>query len=326
MSIKNWNAATGSFMAPLNWSSTNAPIAGDNLYLQSGIAILAHRTFGSAAALTTIGLIGATAASAPVLVLQDVTLKNVKLSEAPPHYQGPVEGSPPGYYAAKFGMIWIKETVTNDGGMIEGGRDSLGPATSLKILLNPGAALINKGTLAAFPGGQLTISGSGSGKVENDGSINALGGKITISTHLTGVGSTSTSTSGGGGYSGSIEINAAVDAGQTFHISQGSLQIDQPLKFFGKVDLGVPQLAGTVRMEALDAASWDVKGSMLELFNAAGAAIGSLQFTTPQTQATLVVSNLADAAYGHAVSITASHPSGPASTSLNVLPYHGPVH
>ncbi len=85
----------------------------------------------------------------------------------------------------------------------------------------------------------------------------------------------------------------------------------------------MPQLAGTVRLEALNAANWDVKGSLLELFNAAGAAIGSLQFTTPQSRATLVVSNLADAAYGHTVSITASHPSGPASNSLSVLPYHG---
>ncbi len=323
MSIKNWNAATGSFMVSLNWSSLDTPVAGDNLYLQSGTAVLAHRTLGLATALTTIGLIGATAASAPVLVLQDVTLKNVKLSEAPPHYQGPVGGSPPGYYAPKFGTIWIKGTVTNDGGMIEGGRDSLGPATDLKILLNPGAALINKGTLAAFPGGQLTISGSGAARVENDGSINALGGKVMIATHLAGVGSTSTSNSGGGGYSGSVEVNAAVDAGQTFHISQGSLQIDQPLKFLGKVDLGVPQLAGAVRLEGLNAASWDVKGSLLELFNAAGAVIGTLQFTTLQSQATLVVSNLPDPSYGHAVSITASHPSGPASTSLSVLPYHG---
>ena len=310
-------------MNALNWSSGDAPISGNNLYIQTGIAILANRTFGSAAVITTIGLIGATAATAPMLVLQDVMLKNVKLSEAPPHYAGPVSGSPPGYYSAKYGAVWIKGVVTNDGGMIEGGRDSLGPATGLKILLNPGAALINKGTLAAFPGGQLTISGSGAARVENDGSINALGGKVMISTHLTGVGSTSTSTSGGGGYSGSVEINAAVDAGQTFHISQGSLQIDQPLGFLGKIDLGVPQLAGTVRMEGLNAASWDMKGSLLELFNAAGAAIGSLQFTTPQSRATLVVSNLADAAYGHAVSITASHSSGPASTSLSVLPYHG---
>ena len=323
MSIKNWNAATGSFMVSRNWSSLNAPVAGDDLYLQSGTAILAHRTLGSAAAITTIGLIGATAASAPVLVLQDITLKNVKLSEAPPHYQGPVGASPPGYYAAKFGMIWIKDTVTNDGGMIEGGRDSLGPATGLKILLNPGAALINKGTLAAFPAGQLTVSGSGAARVQNDGSINALGGKVIISTHLTGVGSISTSNSGGGGYSGSVEVNAAVDAGQTFHISQGSLQIDQPLKFLGKIDLGASQLAGTVRLEGLNAASWDVKGSLLELFNAAGTFIGSLQFTTQQSKATLVVSNLPDPSYGHAVSVTASHSSGPSSTSVGVLPYHG---
>lgn len=326
MSVKQWNNAAGSFMASVNWSSASAPVVGDNLYLRSGTALLAHQTFGSAAALTTIGLIGDTAAGAPMLVLQDVTLKNVKLSEAPAHYQGPVSGSPPGYYAAKYGAVAIKGSVTIDGGMVEGGRDSLGPSTVLKIVLDPGAVLINKGTLAAFPSGELTISGAGAGRVENDGSINDLGGKVTISTHLTGVGSISTSNSGGGGYSGSVEIKAAVDAGQTFHISRGSLQVDQPISFMGKVDLGVPQLAGTVRLEGINAASWDVKGSLLELFSAAGAVIGSLQFTTPQSQASLVVGNLADATYGHTVSITASQPSGPASTSLSVLPYHTPAH
>lgn len=294
--------------------------------MRNGTAILANQTFGSAAVQTTIGLIGATDATAPTLVLQNVTLKNVKLSEAPPHYTGPVSGSLPGYYSAKFGTVSIKGTVTNDGGMMEGGRDSLGPNASLKIDLDAGAALINKGTLAAFPSGQLTISAHGVARVENDGAISAAGGKVTISAHLTGVGSAMTSTAGGGGFSGSIEVNAAVDAGQTFHISQGSLQIDQPASFLGKVDLGVPQLAGTVHLEALNAASWDMKGSLLELFNAAGAAIGSMQFTTPQSQATLVVSNLSDAVYGHVVSITANHPSGPASTSPSVLPYHSPVH
>lgn len=323
MSVKIWKTTTGSFMTALNWSSATAPLAGNDLYMQTGTAILVNRTFGSAAALTTIGLIGATAATAPMLVLQDVTLKNVKLSEAPPHYTGPVSGSPPGYYSAKFGTVSIKGNVTNDGGMIEGGRDSLGPSTNLKIVLNAGAALINKGTLAALPSGQLTIMAQGVGRVENDGTINAAGGKVTISAHLTGVGSATTSSAGGGGFSGGIEVNAAVDAGQTFHISQGSLQIDQPASFLGKVDLGVPHLAGTVRLETLNAASWDMKGSLFELFNAAGATIGSLQFTTPQSQATLAVSTLADATYGHAVSITASHPSGPASTSPSVLPYHG---
>ncbi len=260
-----------------------------------------------------------------MLVLQNVTLKNVKLNEAPPLYNGPVSGSPPGYYAAKFGTVLVRGTVTNDGGVIEGGRDSLGPNASLKMVLDPGAALINKGVLTAFPSGQLVISGRGSARVENDGSISAAGGKVTISVHLTGVGNTYTSAAGGGGFSGGVEISAAVDAGQTFHISQGSLQIDQPLSFLGKVDLGAPQIAGTVRLEALNAASWEVKGSLLELFNTTGAVIGSLQFTTPQSQATLVVSNLSDATYGHVVSVTASHPSGPASTSPGILPYHNPV-
>lgn len=321
MSVAYWNGSTGSFRQARNWSQAAPPTTGDALYASSGNMTLNGGTFGATATRTTIGLMGSSASDAPSLVLRNVTLTNVTVSEAPPPYAGPYNDAPPGYYSPKYGNLLIAGVVTNDGGLIEGGRNSLGPAASLNIVMATGATLLNKGTLAAYPAGQLTIAGHGPATVENDGAINATGGKVTISTHLTGVGNIYTSTAGGGGFSGSVELNAAVDAGQTFHISQGSLQIDQPRSFLGLVDLGPAQLGGTVRLESLNAASWDAKGTLLELFNAAGKAIDTLQFTSPPTATMLAVSNIPDATYGHAVSIV-SHPFGSPATGANVLPYH----
>ncbi len=321
MSVEYWNGSTGSLRQARNWSQATTPAAGDALYAASGNMILSGGTFGALPVRTTIGLTGVTAAGAPSLTLNNVTLTNVAISEAPPLYAGPYNEAPLGYYSPKYGILQIVGAVTNDGGLIEGGRNSLGPAAGLNIVMATGATLINKGVLAAYPAGQLTIAGHGPATVENDGTINATGGKVTISTHLTGVGNVYTSAAGGGGFSGSVELNAAVDAGQTFHISQGSLQIDQPRSFLGRVDLGPTQFGGTVRLERLDAASWDAKGSLFELFNAAGKVVDTLQFTTPQTSATLIVSSISDAAYGPGVSI-ASHPFGPPATGANVLPYH----
>ncbi len=282
--------------------------------------VLNGGTFGAAASRTTIGLMGSSASDAPSLVLRNVTLTNVTISEAPPPYAGPYIDAPPGYYSPKYGNILIAGAVTNDGGLMEGGRNSLGPAASLNIVMAPGATLINKGTLAAYPAGQMTIAGHGPATVENDGAISAAGGKVTISTHLAGVGNVYTSAAGGGGFSGSVELNAAVDAGQTFHISQGTLQIDHPRSFLGQVDLGPTQFGGTVRLERIDAASWDAKGSLLELFSAAGKVIDTLQFTTPQSAATLLVSSISDAAYGPGVSI-AGYPHGSPPTGAHILPY-----
>ena len=295
-------------------------MAGDELYAQSGNITLSGGTFGSAAVRTTIGLIGDAADNAPSLTLRNVTLTNVAISEAPPLYSGPFDAAPPGYYSPKYGVLRIAGTVTNDGGLIEGGRNSLGPAASLTVNLNAGATLINKGTLAAYPAGKLTIAGHGRA-VENDGVINASGGKVTISTHLTGVGDTYTSAAGGGGFSGNVEINAAVDAGQTFHISQGSLQLDRPHSFLGQIDLGPTQFGGTVRLEGLKAASWDAAGSLVEFFNHAGKVIDTLQFTAPQDATTLVVYTTPDAAHGTAVNIVSAHPFG-APAGATILPYN----
>ncbi len=319
--VKNWQARGGSFSVARNWSPSQSPVAGDNLYIQSGMAVLAGQTFGSAGVQTTIGLTGASAAGAPTLALANVTLTNVKISEAPPAYIGPLSSAPSGYYNATYGTVTVAGKVVNDGGVIEGGRDfRLG--TSLNVSLQPGSTLVNKGVLLADALSQLNVTGHSGSKLENDKTIYAAGGTVTVSAHLTGVGEVDVVNSGPG-LSSEVELNAAVDAGQTFRIQRGVLQIDQPANFLGQVDLsGTP--SGQVRVEGLSAASWDTKGSMLELFDAAGSRIDTLRFTTPQDPTKLLVYSAPDPAYGHAVTITPSFASI-APLSATVLPQHMPA-
>jgi len=78
------------------------------------------------------------------------------------------------------------------------------------------------------------------------------------------------------GYSGNLEINAAVDAGQSFHLNRAVLQVDQPVGFLGQFDAVPSQGGGEVRLEGLCAASWDVNGSSVEVFDAAGSVIDTV--------------------------------------------------
>jgi len=222
-------------------------------------------------------------------------------------------------YDPKYGSIRVVGTVTNDGGIFEAGQNDRTPGSSLTIAIDSDATLINKGFLESYAYNRLTIGGGPDSTLENDGSIIAFGGPITVSVHLTGVGETNI-VGAGVGLSSSVEIDAAVEAGQTFHIGRGPLQLDQPLTFLGQVEINQQDLGGSVRLEALDAASWDIKDSLVEFFNASGDRIDTLQFTTPRDPATLAVYTTPDANYGQTVNVTNSRPFGVPSNGT-VLPY-----
>ena len=311
MSIKTWNVRFGLFSSATNWAPAEAPVAGDALVIQRGAAIIANQAFGSASARSTIGLVGQAVTDSPALVLWNATLNNVLVDNATP-------GSSPDYGPAKHGTILVAGRVTNDGGTLEAGRGNLlFGGDSLSITLLQGATLINKGSLYASPGNQMTVAGGNGSVLENDGSINAAGGTITVSARLTGIGDVFVGR--GAQHGANVELKAAVDAGQTFHIQQAGIQVDQPLSFLGTIDANLQQ-SGTVKLEGLTAASWDVKGSAVELFDAHGSVIDSLRFTAPPDPAMLAVYSSPDPTYGSAVVISSSHLGPPAGTPL--LPYH----
>lgn len=149
MSVEYWDGSTGYFRHARHWSQSATPSAGNELHAQSGNITLKGGTFGSADARTTIGLTGDTVAGAPSLTLKNVTLTNVAVSEAPPLYNGPYKDTQPGYYPAKYGTLHIVGTATNDGGLLEGRRNSLGPVANFGIVMDTGATLTNNGALAA---------------------------------------------------------------------------------------------------------------------------------------------------------------------------------
>ncbi len=241
----------------------------------------------------------------------NVTLKNVRIDEttASPANQA--------YNSFYHGTILVAGSVTNDGGSIAAQRGNV-PGGSLDITVAPGSTLINKGSIYATPGGQMTISGSDGSTLENDGAIDAAGGSIIVSTHLTGTGDVYASRSQM--RSPHLELKEAVDAGQTFHIFESALQIDQPASFLGQID-GNLQQYGEVELEGFTAASWDTNGNSLEFFDANGNVTDTLRFTTPQDPAMLAVYNRADPTYGNTMVVGASRFYGPPS-GTPLLPYH----
>lgn len=313
--VRNWTVFAGLFSSPGDWSPAGTPVAGDTLYIQRGLVVMVGQTFGSPSASTAISLIGDTAASAPMLALVNDTLRNVVVSNTPAPFSGPT--APPDYYSAKYGTVLIGGKVVNDGGTIEASRGSRVGGNNLSVLVQPGSTLVNKGTLLSGPNSQLTISGSSGGTVENDGKVVAGGGHVTISAHLTGTGDAYVKNAGVG-LDSRIEVNAAVDAGQTVHIEGGALQLDQPTSFLGQVEVPSAGVLGGVLVEGLSPASWDVKGNLLELSDSAGARLDTLRFTTPETQSSLAVYERPDATYGNTVLVSSSnHPPGG-----TVVPYH----
>ena len=313
MADKNWDATVGLFSSADNWTPNGAPAAGDRLYIPSGTALLFNTAFGSPDTPSSIGLTSASASQPSRLVAWNVTLTNVTLDNAP----APASGQSGGY-AGQSGALVVGGEVTNDGGLIEAGRGNLLlPGNSLDIVVAPYSTLVNKGSVGATPGNTMAISGYDGSALENDGAVFAAGGTVTVGTDLTGVGSVNLS-KGPPGFGGFVEVQAAVDAGQTFNLSYGAgLQIDQPMRFLGSVSLQ----GGQVSLEGLSAQSWDENGSVIDLFDASGSVIDTLSLAAPQDPSSLKVAVAPDPTYGSVVSVgTLPFFSPPSNGTL--LPYH----
>lgn len=327
MSTKNWGGGNGLFQSDYNWVPSEAPAAGDNLYIQSGISILFNDAFGSADARSSIGLIGDDANNPPLLVLWNATLTNVAIDNAPPPYTGPADQAPADY--SRHGELIVGGVVTNDGGVIQAGRVSGPPVrSSLDIVIAPGSTLVNNGLLEAGPFSTMSIVGYDESTLQNDQLVQAGGGKLTISAHLTGTGTVAATSAFASSAQGNVELQAAVDAGQTFRLSQATMQIDQPLSFQGGIQTSRGQGGGAVTLEGLSAASWDINDNTVELFDAGGSIVDTLRFTTPQDATTLAVFTKPDATYASSIVVgTIITPNfiygNPAPGSL--LPYQTPA-
>ncbi len=318
MAAKNWDAAAGLFSSAQNWSPNEVPAAGDSLYVPSGTAILFNSTFGAPDTPSGIGLTSGSASQPSQLVAWDAALEDVTLDNSPPLYSGPASGRPADDFTGRHGVLVVGGEVTNDGGTIEAGRGNLLlPGNSLDIVVAPYSTLINKGSVGATPGNTMAISGYDGSALENDGQVFAAGGAVTVGVDLTGVGSVSLS-KGPPGFGSSVEVQAAVDAGQTFDLGLGTgLRIDQPMSFLGSVSLG----DGQVALEGLQAQSWDENGSAIDFFDGSGGLIDTLRLAAPQDPSSLKVAVAPDPTYGSAVLVGAGPLfSPPASATL--LPYH----
>ena len=293
--MKFWNGSDGGFRSGHNWSPGGAPEAGDSLSIADGTAMLRGGSFGSADARTTIHLTGDADQPASLLVA-NATLTNVAIDE--------VTGIP-GDYAAKTGILVIKGQVVNDGGsFVAEGNVAVGHV--LDIEMQPHARLVNDGVIAADPAASLNIDGSDA-RVENDGTIGAYGGTVTIASRVTGTGDVISTD--GMILGGRIEFESGVGAGQTVHIERGAVQIDAPQSFLGSLDL--PAYSGFASLEGLNAASWATDGSLLELFDRSGALADTVRLTPQASPVDLKVSAITDPTYGSGVLISAAPPGQP---------------
>jgi len=173
----------------------------------------------------------------------------------------------------------------------------------------------------------MSIVGYDGSTLQNDRLVDAGGGKLTISAHLTGTGTVAATSALAHSAQGKVELQAAVDAGQTFRLSDATMQIDQPLSFQGGIETGRGG-GGAVALEGLSAASWDINDNTVELFDAGGSIVDTLRFTTPQDATTIAVFTKPDATYGSSIVVgTIYAPNiiygNPAPGSL--LPYQTPA-
>ncbi len=305
------------FSSADNWFPSEAPVAGDNLYIKKGTAIIYNDTVGADGVKTSIGLIGLDRANPAVVVADDVTFKNVDITTKPPFAIDP----PYDYGGAKYGRLLLGGTVTNDGGSITASSERLLSPTNIDIVLAPGSTLINTGDIGAYYS-TMTIAGGDGSTLENDGSIRSDLSTVTVSMPLTGTGFVEVSAASSRSIvPGKLELNAPAGSGQTFLLNRALLQLDQPLSFMGQVSADPSRGGIKVSLEGLSATFWDVNGSSVEFFDAAGSVVDQLQFTTPQDPATLVVFAGSDPTYGSVVSVGSGAGFGPQTGDV-LLPYY----
>ena len=142
-----------------------------------------------------------------------------------------------GFGNASYGTLTATGTVTIDNPLNWGGR----PLTPCFLTVNlNNAATLNLSGASLGDGDALVINGSPDSTVTNAGTMSVSGiSQFAIHADLAGVGiirSIATSDSSGD----VIELDGAVSAGQTVQVNEGTLQLDQPMRFMGTVANLIP--------------------------------------------------------------------------------------
>ncbi len=262
---------------PNMWTPWGAPQPGDQLNVSHGIPFVGDSSFGSPSAHTTINVASATSDQA-ILLTWNETFQNTSISNftfADPH----------------SGQVVIADRVTLDAQSSINAVSQLPVGNAMTVWLYNNSQLVNQGRLTAGPRTTLDVEGGTGAVLANNGNITANGGTILVNADLAGSGniwSTSSAQIGG-----TIELGKSVGAGETIHVGQGNVQLDDPAQFLGYVDM--PASAGNVRMEGLAASSWKAipNSSLVELLNSSGTPIDIVNII-PQSHAQLTMTSFTD--------------------------------
>lgn len=259
---------------PNLWTPWGAPQPGDQLNVSHGIPFLGDSSFGSSATQTTINVASATSDQA-ILLTWNETFRNTSINNftyADPH----------------SGQVVIVGRVTLDAKSSINAVSQLPVGNSMTVWLYDNSQLVNQGTLTAGPRTTLDIEGGPGAATANNGNITSYGGTILVNSDVIGSGNIWSTSSAQ--YGGKIELGKSVGAGETIHVEQGNIQLDEPTRFLGYVDM--PVSAGNVLMEGLAASSWKAipNSSLVEMLNSSGAPIDIVNII-PQNHAQLTMTS-----------------------------------
>jgi hypothetical protein len=231
-----WNGSDGSYTDASNWTPQEVPLygGGASAVIQSGTVTLSNVKPND----VLIALAGPTEANQPNLVLDNAALgPGVYLTLVTSANSLP--GQAP---AVGFATITVNGYDTNEGRISLGGGKTA--PDFLRVAIAPYSQLNQEGTISVFDSSQLRVSGTDPAlaTLNNDGTIEIVGGSAVISTDIIGSGTIAFLTAAPG-FSESVELGGAVSATQHVSFSDPNisrtvegLRIDNPSAFHGIID------------------------------------------------------------------------------------------
>ena len=254
MANYTWNGAAGDYLDPAQWTPNDVPLYGSDTTatINRGTATLSEaEPNGITLTLTSPGrLVLSNAALDPDMTL-DVALNSATLE---------VDG-----YDTNYGTVAV---------------GSPGAYAALNVLSKGFGQLNQDGTVTVGPSATLFLDAST--LLDNEGLIALTGGTVTASGRISGNGTIQLAAPGS-----KANVNAAVAAGQTFLMQQGTLAVLKASSFAGTLaGFGSSTATATFGDLQFDAATYvqDENGAHLEL-TSSGAVVDEIPLAdTPATQ------------------------------------------
>lgn len=300
-SVLYWKGGTGRMGNPANWEGPGVgpdgqrPAAGDQLIIRGGNVFATGPTWSG----VNVTLNGP--GDDPSLTLQDGIIGALTVNAR--QYSA---------FTPAYGHMEIQGRSAAASGIQLGAAGQAPMTLSMNIADN--SAFVNIAPLvvqnnSSFYATRDTAPGFHGVSFENHSTVVVSGGALAVfGTKITAAGTmrvtapppTTGTVSPASTDGGHIEFKGSVAAGQTIDITQGTVQVDQPMLFAGAVTLGAAPAAGagtlagaSMSLEGLHAATAELAAGTLFLRGAAGNLLAGIRVAPPAGGA-VFVANQAD--------------------------------